>query len=296
MARPPRIALDAMGGDLAPVVPVAAAQAAVAEHGLDIVLVGDPEALRAAGSTLPFAASRGVIGMGEEGALAVRAKPEASIRVAVGLLAEGRADAVVSAGSTGATLAAALLGLGRLPGVRRPAIAAVLPVRGAGGGRGTVLVDAGGSTEVQPEGLLAHARMGLAYARARGVTAPHVGLLNVGTEPGKGSELARAAGALLEGLAGFAGNVEPDGVLRGDVDVVVTDGFTGNILLKTIEAMEGGRDYGGPGAAVLLGVAGTVLVAHGAAGVSELVAALVTADAVAAEGLVGALGVALAGV
>jgi len=281
-----------MGGDLAPAVPVAAAAAAVAEHGLDIVLVGDPEALSATGSTLPFAASRGVIGMGEEGALAVRAKPEASIRVAVGLVADGRAGAVVSAGSTGATLAAALLGLGRLPGVRRPAIAAVLPVRGGGAGSGAVLVDAGGSTEVQPEGLLAHARMGVAYARARGVAAPRVGLLNVGTEAGKGSDLARAAGALLGGLTGFTGNVEPDGVLRGDVDVVVTDGFTGNILLKTVEALAGGGpDYGGPGAAVLLGVAGTVLVAHGAAGVSELVAALVTAEAVASEGLVDALGV-----
>jgi len=284
-----------MGGDHAPAVPVAAAVEAVAQHGLDIVLVGDPEALSAAGSTLPVVASGDVVGMGEEGALAVRAKPGASIRVAVGLVAEGNAGAVVSAGSTGATLAAALLGLGRLPGVRRPAIAAVLPVRGAGAGRGTVLVDAGGSTEVQAEGLVAHARMGLAYARARGVVEPRLGLLNVGTEPGKGSALARAAGALLEGLEGFSGNVEPDGVLRGDVDVVVTDGFTGNILLKTVEALQGnGRDYGGPGAAVLLGVAGTVLVAHGAAGVAELVAALVTADTVTAEGLVAALGVALA--
>lgn len=225
--------------------------------------------------------------MDEEGALAVRAKPESSIRAAVTLVAERRADAVVSAGSTGATLAAALLGLGRVRGVRRPAIAAVLPV---GERAGTVLVDAGGSTDVQPDALVTHARMGLAYARVRGVLEPRVGLLNVGTESGKGNELARSAEALLADLPGFVGNVEPGNVLAGTVDVVVTDGFTGNILLKTVEAMSGGHSYGGPGAAVLLGVAGTVLVAHGAADVDELVTALRTADHVVAEGLVERVG------
>jgi phosphate acyltransferase len=274
-----------MGGDDAPRVPVAAAARAIAEHGLDVILVGEPAALEAVGARagLPVAAAPQAIGMDEDGALAVRAKPESSIRTAVALVADGRAGAVVSAGSTGATLAAALLGLGRVPGVRRPAIAAVLPVAERGG---VVLVDAGASTDVQPDALLTHARMGLAYARARGVTAPRLGLLNVGTEPGKGNELARSAETLLTDLDGFVGNVEPGHVLAGAVDVVVTDGFTGNILLKTVEAAAGARNYGGPGAAVLLGVAGTVLVAHGAADVDELVTALRTADRVVAEGLV----------
>jgi phosphate acyltransferase len=285
-----------MGGDDAPRIPVAAAVRAVEEHGLDLVLVGEPGAMASAGApaSLPVVPASQVVEMGEDGALAVRSKADASIRVAVGLVAEGSAAAAVSAGSTGATLAAALLGLGRLEGVRRPAIAAVLP----GNGRaGTVLVDAGASTDTQPEALVTHARMGRAYAVVRGVDEPRVGLLNVGTEPGKGNELTREARGLLTAVPGFVGNVEPGDVLSGTVDVVVTDGFTGNVLLKTIEALshpEGVRDYLGPGAAVLLGVAGLVLVAHGAAGVEELVAALRTADRVVGEGLVDRLGVALA--
>jgi phosphate acyltransferase len=274
-----------MGGDDAPRVPVAAAGRAVAELGLDVVLVGEPDALAASGAdpALPVAAATQIIGMGEDGALAVRAKPQSSIRTAIALVAEGHAAAAVSAGSTGATLAAALLGLGRIRGVRRPAIAAVLPF---GQRAGAILVDAGGSTDVQPETLVTHARMGVAYARVRGVDRPRLGLLNVGTEPGKGNELARLTAPLLAELPGFVGNVEPAHVLAGEVDVVVTDGFTGNILLKTVEALSEGRAYGGPGAAVLLGVAGPVLVAHGAAGVDELVTALRTADRVVAERLV----------
>lgn len=313
-----RIALDAMGGDDAPVVPVEAARRGVAVHGLDIVLVGDPAALHAAGlpaegSGLAITSAADVIGMDEEAALAVRAKPEASICVAIGLLAAGEADAVVSAGSTGATMAAALLGLGRLRGVRRPAIGAVLPfiaragsTPGEGGaGRprfGAVLVDAGASSDVQPDALVAHARMGIAYARVLGVDAPRVGLLNVGSEPGKGNELTRAAYDLLSDLVEFVGNVEPDAVLNGAVDVVVTDGFTGNVFLKTVEAL-GASAFGvlptdevpiaGPGAAVLLGVGGPVLVAHGAADADELVAALLTADRVATSGIMARLGAVL---
>jgi glycerol-3-phosphate acyltransferase PlsX len=283
-----------MGGDDAPRVPAAAAGRAVREHGLDVVLVGDAALLNGlADPAVPVVAASQVVGMDEEGALAVRAKADASIRVAVRLVAEGAAAAALSAGSTGATLAAALLGLGRVPGIRRPAIGAVLPSPGRPG-HGTVLVDAGASTDVQPEALLASARMGAAYARLRGVEAPRVGLLNVGTEPGKGNELVKAAGGLLAGEPGFVGNVEPGAVLAGAVDVVVADGFTGNVFLKTVEALSGPRaDYGGPGAAVLLGVAGAVLVAHGAAGVDELVAALRTSAEVAAQSLVPRLAAAL---
>ncbi len=277
-----------MGGDDAPGVPIAAARAVAGE--VDVLLVGDPAAL--AGTGLDVVAADQVIDMGEDPALGVRAKPGASIAVAIDLLARGLVGAVVSAGSTGATLAAALLGLGRVPGVSRPGVAPVLPV-----GHGVVLVDAGASPDVQPEALVAHARLGGAYAAARGRVSPSVGLLNVGAEPGKGNSLARAAHALLSALPGFAGNVEPAAVLAGAVDVVVTDGFTGNVFLKTVEAMAAGGATGPGGVAggvaggrgevhggaLLLGVDGVVVVAHGAAGEAELAAAIATA-AVGARG------------
>lgn len=284
-ARPP-VALDAMGGDHAPAAAIRGALAASAA-GVEVVLVGDAERLSgelaaAGGAPLPVVHAPEAVGMDEDPAIALRAKPGASVRVAVDELAAGRAAAVVSAGSTGATLAAALLGLGRLPGVRRPAIGAVLPVR-----RGVVLVDAGASSDVQPEVLASYATMGAAYARALGVSRPRVGLLNVGEEPGKGSALAREAHGLLERREDFAGNVEPAAVLAGAVDVVVADGFTGNVFLKTLEAAPpgGGEDGEAPGAAALLGVAGEVLVAHGSADAGEFVAALRTARRLADGGL-----------
>lgn len=298
MTRRPRIALDAMGGDRAPGAAVAAARRATRDHGLDVVLVGDPARLEGAGGTVRVVAAADVVGMAEEAALAVRAKPGASIRVAVRLLAEGLVDAVVSAGSTGATLAAGLLGLGRVSGIRRPAVAAVVPTRDAGRDAATVLLDAGATADVRPEALVAYARMGTAYARVRGVADPRVGLLNVGAEPGKGNELARAAYRLLRDTAGFVGNVEPAAVLGGAADVVVTDGFAGNVFLKTAEALAGsgsGSGSGAPGAAVLLGVRGTLLVAHGDADDDELVAALRTADRVAAGGLAARVAAVMAG-
>jgi glycerol-3-phosphate acyltransferase PlsX len=255
-----------MGGDDAPAVPVEAARRAAAD-GLDLVLVGEPDAVGEVPG-VRVVPSGPAVGMHEDGALGVRAHPDASVRVAVAELAAGRCCAVVSAGNTGATLTAALLGLGRLPGLRRPAVGAVLPV----GDHGCVLVDAGATPDAQPAALLANARMGVAYARVRGVAHPRVGLLNVGTEPHKGSELTKAAYDLLGAVDGFVGNVEPDGVLAGHVDVVVTDGFTGNVLLKTVEALSPGAERSG--AAALLGVPGTVLVAHGAAPAADLVAAL----------------------
>jgi len=262
---------------------------AVEQHGLDVVLVGDAEQLNRLAPSVPAIAASQVIAMAEEPALGARSKPDASVRVAVRLLAQGLADAVVSAGSTGATLASALLDLGRLPGVRRPVLAAVLPTEGLG----TVLVDAGASGDVQPAALVASAQMGAAYARVRGVPRPRIGLLNVGAEPGKGNDLARAAYELLTGLPEFVGNVEPDLVLAGRVDVVVTDGFTGNIFLKTLEAGRSKATSGGPGGAVLLGVRGEVVVAHGAADADELVSALRTADSLASGGLWQLIGAAL---
>jgi phosphate acyltransferase len=286
----PRVALDAMGGDHAPEAAVAGALRVPADEA-EIVLVGDEATLRGLLSeagrpdALPIVHAAEVVGMDEDPALALRAKRDSSVRVAAALVAEGRADALLSAGSTGATLAAGLLAVGRLEGVRRPAVAAVLPTRGAG----TVLLDAGASPDVQPEALVAYAHMGSAYAAVRGADAPRIGLLNVGAEAGKGGAFAKAAFAALGAVDGFAGNVEPDAVLAGAVDVVVTDGFTGNVFLKTLEATGAAGD-GGPGAAVLLGCARPVLVAHGAAGAAEVAAALRTAAAVVAAALTERIG------
>jgi phosphate acyltransferase len=290
-----RVALDAMGGDHGPAATVAGAVLARAQ-GVDVVLVGAPAALRAALHAHPGAeaievvAATEVIGMDEDPAVALRSKRDASIRVAAGLVAAGGAGALVSTGSTGATLAAGLLAIGRLSGVRRPAVAAVLP-------SGPILIDAGASPDVQPDALLAYAAMGGAYAEVRGVVDPRVGLLNVGEEPGKGNAAAKAAFAALGAHPGFVGNVEPAAVLDGAVDVVVTDGFTGNIFLKTLEAAgerhpaEDGANGrgGGPGAAMLLGCAQPVLVGHGAAGPEEIAAALCTAAAVVTADLTGRL-------
>jgi glycerol-3-phosphate acyltransferase PlsX len=289
-----RVALDAMGGDHAPAAVVAGAVRAHVDHGVDVVLVGRPDAVTRAladvGATglLPIVPAADVIGMREDPAIGLRAKPDASIRVAARLVADGKADALVSAGSTGATLAAALLQLGRLPGVRRPVVAALIP---ASSSRRVVLVDAGGSPDAQPEALVGYARMGLAYAEVLAVEMPRVGLLNVGAEGGKGNALAKAAHTLLSGTERFAGNIEPEGVLAGDVDVVVTDGFTGNVFLKTVEAAS--RGHGG-GAAVLLGVDGEVLIAHGAADAGQIAAALRIAADVATAGLSAKVGARLA--
>jgi phosphate acyltransferase len=280
------VALDAMGGDDAPEVTVRGALAA-RESGIEVILVGDGPTLEArlaeagAPSGVPVHHAAGIVTMHDDPIAALRREPDSSIRVACQLVADGQAGAVVSAGSTGATLAAALLTIGRLPGIRRPVVAAVLPVAD---GRQTVLADAGGSMDVQAEVLAGYAAMGAAYAAVLGSAEPRIGLLNVGEEPGKGNELAKSAFALLEPIDGFVGNVEPPAVLAGAVDVVVTDGFTGNIFLKTIEAAWG---PGSPhdSTALLLGVAGEVLVAHGAASADDVHRALQRAAHVAQAGL-----------
>lgn len=285
-----RVVLDAMGGDDAPAAMVVGALRASTDHGVDVALVGrraDLEAaLDAAGApgALEIVDAPDVIGMDEDPVAALRAKPGASIRVACQLVADSEAGAVVSAGSTGATLTAALLTMGRLPGVRRPVVAAVLPTQGGGH---AVLADAGGSTDVQPEALVGYAAMGSAYATVLGAAEPTVGLLNIGEEPGKGNELAKAAFTLLSGIDHFVGNVEPSAALRGDADVVVTDGFTGNIFLKTIEAATQVDDPEHDSAAILLGIRGEVLVAHGAATAEDVTRALCRAATVAQAGLAG---------
>ena len=280
-----RVALDAMGGDAAPAATVAGAVQASQQWGVEVVLVGRRDVLEQqleqVGGDLPIVDAADVVEMDEDAVAAIRAKPQASVRVACQLVADGEAGAVVSAGSTGATLTAALLTMGRLPGVRRPVVAAVIPV----GGREVVLADAGGSMDVHAEAFAGYAAMASAYASVLGAAEPRIGLLNVGEEPGKGNALAKEAFEVLSAVPGFAGNVEPPAVFAGSVDVVVTDGFTGNIFLKTVETMVASSDAEHDAAALLLGIRGEVLVAHGAAGADDIALALRRGAQVGAAGL-----------
>jgi phosphate acyltransferase len=228
------VAIDAMGGDKAPGDIVAGARQAAADLGVPIVLVGPPEQVGDCGD-LELVACTEVIDMHEEGARAVRRKKDSSLVRCAELVRDGKASAMVSAGNTGATVASALLRMGRLKGVSRPAIATPIPVPGS---IPTVLLDAGGNAEVQPAWLVQFAQMGSAFASARyGLEAPRVGLLNIGEEETKGTEVAKQAHALLRQAPGirFIGNVEGRDLMTDDVDVVVTDGFTGNVALKTLE-------------------------------------------------------------
>jgi glycerol-3-phosphate acyltransferase PlsX len=262
-----------------------------ADPDLHLLLVGPPEAAGELLGALKPADHRRIGVRSVRDAVAMTDLPsrasraDTTVRAAVAAVAEGAADAVVSAGATGATVTAAVLGFGRWPDVRRPALAAVLPaVAGP-----VVLLDVGGSLEARAGTLARHAVLGAGYASVvHGLPTPRVGLLSVGAETGKGDRVRRAAdpviaGQPLPGGAHYIGLVEGhDAAVGGRVDVVVTDGFTGNILLKGIEgayAMAGGPPTGGdvPRAAVLLGVAGTVVVCHGAAGDQDVASGIALA-------------------
>jgi phosphate acyltransferase len=224
-----RIAVDAMGGDRGPEEVVAGALEARSDR-LTPVLVG-PRGLDTQG--LELIEADDVIEMDEKPTEAVRAKPDSSLVVACRAVHEGRADAVVSAGNTGAMLAACLLELRRLPGVRRPAIAVTIPSRGGA----TVLLDSGANADARPEDLLQFAHMGAVFAEEiLDVRNPEIRLLSIGEEAEKGNQLTLEAHALLTGSdLNFAGNTEGRDLLRGGADVVVTDGFTGNVALKLLE-------------------------------------------------------------
>jgi phosphate acyltransferase len=226
----PRVAVDAMGGDRGPEEVVAGALEA-ARDGITPVVVG-PSTLDTHGLELIEAPD--TIGMHEKPADAVRTKPDSSLVVSCRAVADGRADAVVSAGNTGAMLAAGLLHLRRLPGVMRPAIAVPIPAR-----RGpSVLLDCGANADARPEHLLQFAHMGAVFAaEILELPNPRVRLLSIGEEPEKGNQLTLEAHALLEedAVVDFAGNVESRHLLEGAGDVVVTDGFTGNVCLKLLE-------------------------------------------------------------
>ncbi len=227
------VAVDAMGGDRAPGEILAGAHAAAAA-GLPVVMVG-PAGLDGLGELALIPASE-VIAMDEDPAGGVRRKKDSTLVRAAEAVRDGAAGAMVSAGNTGATMASALLRMGRIKGVSRPAIAAPIPIPGEA--VPNVLLDAGANAEVQPEWLVQFAQMGSVYHRVRfGTEAPKVGLMSIGEEPGKGDTLRKEAYELLAAAPGinFVGNVEGRDMMTKNADVVVTDGFTGNVILKTLE-------------------------------------------------------------
>ena len=236
-----RIAVDALGGDNAPREIIAGALSAA--EGLprdELLLVGEPDSIEPEVGPDPPAnislrPSGQAVGMDEEPSAAIRAHPDASVAVAAGMVRDGEADAFFSAGNTGATVAAALLKMGRLEGCRRPAIATVLPFPSR-----VLLLDAGATVSCRPQDLLNFAILGGVFAESYfGLDGEaRVGLINVGEEPGKGNDLAKEAHRLMEesGIR-FVGNVEGRDIPGGVADVIVTDGFTGNIVLKTAEGV-----------------------------------------------------------
>lgn len=237
-----RVIIDAMGGDNAPKAPVLGALRAKRELGVDITLVGKHEEIERyldGEKGVEIVDARDVITMEDDPSTATRRKKGSSMAVALTMLREGKGDAVVSAGSTGALLTGATLTVKRIRGIRRAALAPVIP----NGGKGVMLIDCGANVECTSEYLLQFAFMGSFYSKhILGVASPKVGLLNNGTEDSKGGELQKQSYAILkkagdEGRINFIGNVEGSSALSGEVDVIVTDGFTGNILLKGCEGM-----------------------------------------------------------
>src|SRR6184192_166522 len=316
------IAVDAMGGDFAPRPVVDGALAAARHFDLGVALVGpranldvelgrhddvDPERIRIVEAT-------DVVAMEDSPAAALRRKPNASIKVAAEIVARGEASALFSAGHTGATVMAAYTAFGMLSGVDRPALAATIPTRT----RPAILLDVGASVECRPQHLLQFAVMGTVFARvAFGIDAPRIGLLSIGEEETKGNELTREAHRLLKASSlAFIGNIEARDVYSGEADVIVCDGFTGNVALKISEGlvdviedllreelsstitMRVGSlltrralrhfrrrvDYSEYGGAPLLGVAGVVVVGHGRSSAKAVRNAVAMAYRFAAQG------------
>jgi glycerol-3-phosphate acyltransferase PlsX len=325
---PMRIALDAMGGDNAPEAIVRGGVEAVQALGVEVALVGVPEAVQRSLAALgpppggvSIVPAEEVIAMDEHGATAARQKRRSSIVVGLREVKEGRAAAFVSAGNTGGVMAGAVLTLGRIRGIERPALGTIFPT--SGGGR-VLLLDVGANAEVKPQYLGQFAEMGQAYARhALGVAAPRVALLSIGEEASKGSTLVQEAHAALAARPGlnFIGNVEGNHIPRGVADVIVTDGFSGNVAIKVAEGaaefildelrtvltsrlrfrlaaatlrpafrlLRGRLDYREYGGAPLLGVDGVVIIAHGRSDARAIGNALRVARDAAAGDVVGAI-------
>ena len=237
-----KIAVDAMGGDYAPSVVVEGAVAAARESKLSILLVGDQNAIQqelarhqTTALSLEIVHASEVVGMHDSPITALRQKQASSIRIAIDLVKEGKAQAVVSAGNTGAVMATAKVILGAIKGVERPAIATILPCENGF----SLLLDVGANVDCKPFQLLQFAIMGNLYAKdVMGIANPRVGLLNIGEEKVKGNELTKAAYPLIEEAdLNFIGNVEGRDIYNGKADVIVTDGFIGNVGLKISEGV-----------------------------------------------------------
>jgi phosphate acyltransferase len=334
-----RVVVDAMGTDRAPGPEVAGALRVVRAEppeAIEVALVGDAARLeaeladagRTADDAITIVHASEVVTMHDHPAQAYRAKPDSSMRVAVAQVASGQGDAVVSAGNSGAMLACAVFGMGRLPGVERPAIVTVLPTPSGP----LVLCDSGANTEPKPSQLAQFGVLAAAYDRVvHGRERPRLGLLSNGSEPGKGTPLTREAHELLAKLDGnfqYVGYVEGSDLCRGVVDVIATDGFTGNIVLKTCEGIAEGMfglvrqelertplarlgsalvapalrgvarriDYAEIGGALLAGVTRPAVIAHGRSDANAIANAIRAAARFAERKLPDALAAALPGI
>ena len=291
-----RIAVDAMGGDLAPEQVLEGASQAIAEYGIEIAVAGSPaivQPLLDKHPRLTLCPSTQVIAMDEHPAQAVRSKPDSSMAVCARLCKEGRADGWISAGNSGAIMATALFIQGRIRGVERPALGSIVPIKNGF----AYFLDVGANVDSKPEYMVQFAAMGAVYAREMmGRSDPRVGLLSNGEEEGKGDELVKeTARRLKDSMPGFIGNIEPKDLYSGKADVVVADGFVGNIAIKMAEAtaeflfrslreeiprtlqgrvggalirdgvrrLRGSIDWREFGGAPLLGIDGVAVVAHG---------------------------------
>ena len=315
-----------MGGDYAPATIVEGARRAFEELGIDVLLVGRPRELASLddASGLEIVEAEEVIPMDAEPGSSIRRMKDSSIVRAAEAVRDGRASAMVSAGNTGAAMGAALLRMGRIRGIARPAIATPIP---SPGGLPTTMLDAGANAECRPEWLVQFARMGSVYARDRfGIQRPRVGLLSIGEEAGKGNPFVKQVFDLLEGTkwaasvgADWIGNVEGRDIMTSAVDVLVTDGFTGNVTLKALEggvravvgrllialdtddttraageSLKGALDDlvsefhpDSVGGALLLGVRGVCVISHGASSAAAIRNAVAVAHEMVEAGMVG---------
>ena len=310
------IALDAMGGDVAPSEPVKGAVLAAREYGLRVLLVGDAGAIQTelakydtTGLPLEVVPSEGVIVEGEHPVLAFRQKPSASVAVAAGLVKDGKADAFVTMGSTGAAMAVCVLTWGLFPGLNRPALGGNF----IGLAPKTTIVDLGSQVDVKPAQLLNFATLGCSFAQHYlGVKEPRAGLLSVGSEAGKGNKQVQEAYALFEKSSlRFVGNVEAHEIFTDKADVIACDGFVGNVLLKyteglglaleayltealgpdspVIEGLSGLASAAEQGGGPLFGVNGLVIIGHGRSKAENIAHSIFTASDIAAAGLIDAM-------
>jgi len=320
-----RLAIDAMGGDNAPEEIVKGSLAALkANPQMHITLVGDEAKIKPLVGSEPRLSilhTPEKIEATDQPVKAVRTKKNASMVLAIQEVKEGRADAVISAGNTGALMAAGLFGVGRIKGIDRPALAPTLPTIKKG--KGFLLLDAGSNMDAKPENLLQYAIMGSIYAnKVLEIETPKVGLLNIGEEPGKGNELSKQAYELLrEAPIHFTGNIESRDLLNGDVDVVVCDGFAGNLVLKSIEgnalafysiiktellgsfyskiatallypkfkSIKKMMDYSSYGGACLFGLAAPVIKAHGSSNAKAIFTTIQQACRIVEKNVVGTI-------